>query len=163
MTRLYGRALRGERVVGSVPQGDWQTTTLIGAIRQSGVAAAMTIEGALDTVAFQTYIKEVLVPTLREGDIVVLDNLKPHKNQAVVRAIRKAGAGVWYLPPYSPDYNPIEKIWAKVKSYLRKAEARTTEAVWRAIEQALALVTPVDCQNCFQHCGYTATFECNLL
>jgi transposase len=163
LTRLYGRAARGERVVGSVPQDTWQTTTLVSAIRTRGVAASLLLPGALDAAAFQTYVQQVLVPVLRPGDIVVLDNLKAHKRKAVARAIRKVGAGVWYLPPYSPDFNPIEKVWAKVKAWLRKVEARTTEALWDAITQALQAVTAQDCQNSFAHCGYPATPVCELL
>src|SRR5262249_60361834 len=102
------------------------------------------------------------VPQLRPGDIVVLDRLGAHRGRAVARAIRKAGAGVWYLPPYSPDFNPIEQIWAKVKAYLRKAARRTTETLWDAIGEALALVTREDCQNCFDHCGYTDTNGCKM-
>jgi len=163
LTRLYGRAARGERVVDSVPHDAWQTTTLISAIRHQGVAASLVFPGATDAAAFQTYVEQVLVPVLRPGDIVVLDNLQAHKGKAVARAIRKVGAGVWYLPPYSPDFNPIEKIWAKVKAWLRKAEARTTEALWDAMAQALQAVTAQDCQNSFAHCGYPATPVCELL
>ena len=157
LTPLYGRAARGERVVGSVPYDAWQTTTLVSAIRQHGVAASLVFPGATDAAAFQTYVEDVLVPVLRPGDIVVLDNLTAHKGKAVARAIRKAGAGVWYLPPYSPDFNPIEKVWAKVKTCLRKAAARTTEQLWDAIARALQTVTAQDCQNSFAHCGYSAT------
>jgi transposase len=163
LSRLYGRAPVGERVVGSVPAARWRATTLIGAIRRDGVAAALAFEGATDEPAFRTFVERALVPELRPGDIVVLDNLKPHRAKAVARAIRKAGAGVWYLPPYSPDYNPIEKIWSKVKAYLRKAAARTTAALWEAIGQALERVTAQDCRNCFDHCGYPATIECKTL
>jgi transposase len=157
LTRLYGRAARGERVLGSVPQDTWQTTTLISAIRSKGVAASLVFPGATDTAAFMTYVKQVLVPVLRPGEIVVLDNLRVHKGKAVARALRQAGVGVWYLPPYSPDFNPIEKVWAKVKAWLRKAAARTTEALWDAMAQALQAVTAQDCQNSFAHCGYPAT------
>jgi transposase len=150
-------------VVGSVPQDTWQTTTLVSAIRTHGVAASLLLPGAVDADAFQTYVQQVLVPVLRPGDIVVLDNLKAHKRKAVARAIRKVGAGVWYLPPYSPDFNPIEKVWAKVKAWLRKAEARTTEALWEAFTQALQAVTAQDCQNSFAHCGYPATPVCEML
>jgi len=163
LTRLYGRAPRGVRCVDAVPQGTWETTTLVSAIRHDGVVAALTFAGATDEAAFRTYLDQILIPALRPGDIVVLDNLAVHRRPAVARALRKAGAGVWYLPPYSPDYNPIEKIWAKVKALLRQAGARTTEALWEAIAQALRAVTAQDCQNSFAHCGYPATPVCKTL
>ena len=119
----------------------------------------MTFEGATDEAAFLTFVRRVLVPCLRPGDIVVLDNLPAHKGRAVGRAIRRVGAGVWYLPPYSPDFNPIEKVWSKVKAHLRKAGARTTEALGEAITQALATVTAQDCRNSFRHCGYPGTLN----
>ena len=139
------------------------TTTLLSAIRRDGVAASLAFPGATDEMAFRTYLERVLVPALRPGDIAVLDNLGAHRVGAVARTIRKAGAGVWYLPPYSPDFNPIEKVWAKVKALVRKAKARTTEALWAAIAQALEAVTPEDCQGCFAGCGYHATPECETL
>jgi transposase len=157
LTRLYGRAPRGQRVRGSAPAGDWHTTTLLSAIRQDGVVGSLVYEGATDEAAFLTFLRQVLVPALRPGDIVVMDNLSAHKVKAVARVLRGAGLGVWYLPPYSPDFNPIEKVWAKVKALLRKAAARTTEALWEAITQALQDVTPRDCRNSFAHCGYPAT------
>jgi transposase len=163
MTRLYGRAPRGERVVGSVPQGHWKTTTLISAIRRAGVVASLVFEGPTDEAAFRAYITKVLVPAVRPGDIVVLDRLAVHRAGWVRRALRKAGAGVWYLPPYSPDFNPIEKVWAKVKAWLRKVGARVTEALWDAITRALETVTAQDCVNCFAHCGYPATPVCETL
>jgi transposase len=163
MTRLYGRAPRGQRLVESVPEARWETTTLLSAIRRDGVAASLEFRGATDEMAFRTYLDEVLVPCLRPGDIVVLDNLAAHRVGAVARTLRKAGAGVWYLPPYSPDLNPIEKVWAKVKAHVRKAKARTTEALWEAIAQALQTVTAQDCQACFASCGYHATPECETL
>jgi transposase len=163
LTRLYGRAFPGERVVGRVPQGNWRMTTLTSAIRHDGVIASVVFEGATDEAAFVTYVKQVLVPALRPGDIVVLDNLGAHRVSAVARAIRQAKAGVWYLPPYSPDFNPIEKIWSKVKAFLRRAEARTTETLWDTIGQALGTVTAQDCQHCFESCGYHATPECKPL
>jgi transposase len=163
LTRLYGRAPRGQRLVGAVPQGTWQTTTLISAIRQEGVIAPFVFRGATDEAAFRTYVEQVLVPALRPGDIVALDNLAAHRVPWVARRIRKAGAGVWYLPPYSPDFNPIEKIWAKVKARLRQAAARTTEALWDAIAEALRAVTAEDCANSFAHCGYPATPKCEML
>lgn len=163
LTRLYGRAPRGQRLVESVPEARWETTTLISAIRRGGVVGSLEFRGATDEMAFRTYVEEILVPALRPGDIVVLDNLAAHRIGAVARTIRKAGAGVWYLPPYSPDFNPIEKIWAKVKALVRKAKARTTEALWEAIARALEAVTPQDCQGCFAFCGYHATPECKTL
>lgn len=146
-----------------MPQAHWRMTTLIAAVRCTGLAAPLLFEGATDAAAFRTYVERVLVPALRPGDIVVLDNLAAHRVPWVARRIRKAGAGVWYLPPYSPEYNPIEKIWAKVKAQLRQAKARTTEALWQAIAAALAAVTPDDCNHCFAHCGYPATVECKAL
>jgi transposase len=163
MTRLYGRAPRGQRLVESVPEAHWQTTTLISAVRRDGVVASLEFPGATDALAFRTYIDRVLVPALRPGDIVVLDNLAAHRARGVARALRKAGAGVWYLPPYSPDLQPVEKIWAKVKALVRKAKARTTEALGEAIAQALQAVTPQDCQGCFASCGSHATPECETL
>jgi len=163
MTRRYGRAPRGERLVGSVPQAHWEMTTLVSAIRCDGVVASLVFPGSTDEVAFCTYVKQVLIPALRPGDIVVLDRLAAHKVRAVARAIRQAQAGVWYLPPYSPDFNPIEKIWAKVKALLRKAAARTRAALWEALGAALAAVTAADCQGCFAFCGYHATPECKPL
>lgn len=163
LTRLYGRAPRGARLIAAVPEAHWRTTSLVSAIRHDGVAAALAFEGATDEAAFLAFVRGQLVPALRPGDIVVLDNLAAHKVGAVARAIRRAGAGVWYLPPYSPDLNPIEKIWAKVKALLRTAAARTTAALWEAIGQALRAVTAQDCRNSFAHCGYHATPECNAL
>lgn len=163
LTRLYGRAPRGARLVDAVPHAHWRTTTLIAAIRRSGVLAPLVFEGATDETAFRAYVERVLVPVLRPGDIVVLDNLAAHRVGWVARRLRRAGAGVWYLPPYSPDYNPIEKVWAKVKAYLRRAKARATEALWRALGEALDQVTAADCRNSFTHCGYPATVECGTL
>jgi transposase len=163
MTRLYGRAPRGQRLVESVPEGTWETTTLVAAVRRGGVVGALEFPGATDAAAFRTYLDQVLLPALRPGDIVVLDNLAAHRVKAVARAVRKAGVGCWYLPPYSPDFSPIEKVWAKVKALVRKAKARTTEAVGAAITRALGAVTPQDCQGCFTFCGYHATPECEAL
>ncbi len=163
MTRRYGRAPRGQRLVEAVPEAHWEMTTLISAIRRDGVVGSLEFPGATDAMAFRTYLERVLVPALRPGDIVVLDNLAPHRVGAVARILRKAGAGVWYLPPYSPDLNPIEKIWSKIKALVRKAKARTREALWEAIARALEAITPEDCQGCFASCGYHATPECKAL
>lgn len=163
LTRLYGRAPKGERLYGAVPQGHWETTTLLAGLRTDAVVAPLVFKGATDEAAFLTYVDQVLLPELRPGDIVVMDNLAAHKGAGVARRIRRAGAGVWYLPPYSPDYNPIEKIWSKVKGHLRKVQARTTEALWSAVGPALEAVTAQECKNSFAHCGYPATFECQAL
>jgi transposase len=129
MTRLRGRAQRGQRVHGSAPQGHWHTTTMIGALRLDGSTACLTIEGATDTEVFYVYVRDILCPTLGAGDIVIMDNLSPHKSEPTLRLIRQAGATVLFLPAYSPDLNPIEKMWSKVKACLRSAEARTQPAL----------------------------------
>ena len=155
LTRLRGRAQRGERVHAAVPHGHWQTTTMIGALRLEGSGVCVTLEGATDTESFQAYIREALCPTLRPGDVVVLDNLSPHKSEPTLELITQAGALVRFLPPYSPDLNPIEKMWSKVKAYLRQAEARTQVALGEAITAALASVTGQDAMNWFASCGYS--------
>lgn len=154
MTRTHGRAPRGVRVVEKVPHGHWKTTTMISAVRTSGPFAAAVVGGATDTDVFLAYVEQALVPELREGEVVVMDNLSPHKHPRVRELIESAGARVLYLPPYSPDYNPIENMWSKVKSYLRSAAARTYEALLQAISAALAAITPEDCRGFFRHCGY---------
>jgi transposase len=154
LARLYGRAPRGERAVGRVPAARWETSTLIAAIRSDGVVGSLVFRGATDALAFRAYVDEVLVPALRPGDIVVLDNLKAHQAGAIARAIRKAGAGVWYLPPYSPDFNPIENAIAKVKAMLRKLAKRTVPELFDAIDEALNSVTSSDARAFIEHCGY---------
>ncbi len=154
MTRLRGRSERGERVHATAPAGHWQTTTMISSIRLNGRTAAIAIEGATDTEVFQVYIRDVLCPTLCPGDIVVMDNLSPHKNETTLGFIGKAGATVAFLPAYSPDLNPIELMWSKVKQFLRSAEARNWEVLVTAIATALATVTQQDAANWFAHCGY---------
>ena len=155
MTRLRGRAPRGERVHDSAPAGHWCTTTMISSVRLDATTACMTLEGATDTEAFRAYVRHFLVPTLRPGDVVILDNLSPHKNAATLDLIRQAGAHVQFLPAYSPDLNPIEKMWSKVKQSLRSAKARTPEELNAAIAQALASVTPSDAIGWFASCGYS--------
>lgn len=155
MTRRCGRAQRGQRVHASAPAGHWQTTTMLASIRLDGSTACMTIEGATDTAVFQTYVREVLCPALRPGDLVVMDNLSPHKHDPTMRLIEAAGAAVRFLPAYSPDLNPIEKMWSKVKQSLRSAEARTGEELQAAIAAALACVTAKDAINWFASCGYS--------
>jgi transposase len=151
MTRLYGRAPKGERVVGAVPQNYGAHVTRLGAL---GIQAMMTIEGATDGDVFLAYVKHVLAPTLQPGDIVVMDNLRAHKVDGVEQAIAGCGVRLVYLPPYSPDLSPIEPCWSKLKAYLRKAQARTREALEMAITQALATITAADAHGWFHHCGY---------
>ena len=154
MTRLYGRAPRGQRVVGSVPQNYGQNITMLAALSATGVEAVMTVEGATDGDVFRTYVRRVLAPTLSKGDIVVLDNLGAHKVEGVREVIEARGARLIYLPPYSPDLNPIERCWSKIKTALRAAKARTREALEVAISQALATVTELVARAWFKHCGY---------
>jgi len=154
MTRLRGRTQGGQRLVDSAPAGHWATTTLLSSVRLDGSTAAMVIEGATDAEVFLQYAQQVLTPSLRPGDIVVMDNLSPHKMPAVVAAIEACGALVWFLPPYSPDLNPIEKMWSKVKAFLRKAKARTLDALINAIRDALRNVTTTDILGWFKECGY---------
>jgi transposase len=155
MTRLYGRAAPGERVEGAVPGGHWKITSILGALRSSGICAVGCLEAAVDGASFLSYIQEVLVPTLQADDVVVLDNLGSHRVSGIQEAIEAVGAKVLYLPPYSPDLNPIEKCWSKLKQRLRSAAARTQEALWTAIEQAFAAVSIEDIRNWIASCGYT--------
>lgn len=155
MTRLRGRSPRGERLVCHAPHGHWCTTTMISSVRLDGTTACMTIDGATNTEVFRAYVREVLVPSLRAGDIVVMDNLGAHKNEQTIALIEQAGAEVRFLPAYSPDLNPIEMMWSKVKSRLRKAQSRTRPDLLAAISSALASVTPQDASGWFTHCGYS--------
>lgn len=155
MTRLRGRAPRGQRVHGSAPHGRWNVTTLLGALRLDGSTACLALEGATDVEVFATYVREVLAPMLRPGDVVIMDNLAPHKDSASLELITGRGAQVRFLPAYSPDLNPIEKMWSKIKSCLRSAEARTQPALHQAIGVALAKVTRQDAINWFASCGYS--------
>jgi transposase len=154
MARLYGRSPRGKRCVAPIPHGHWQTTTFVGALRASGMTAPMVLDGAMDGAAFELYVREMLVPTLSSGDIVVMDNLPAHKPARIRAAIEATGARLEYLPPYSPDLNPIEMAFAKLKAALRKAAARSLEALWTAIADALTTFTPQDCVNFFAAAGY---------
>ena len=154
MTRLYGRAFGGKRAVDTTPHGHWCTTTMISALRLDGSTADMVLDGATDGAAFLAYTREILTPSLRRGDIVVMDNLAAHKMPAVIATIEASGAEVWFLPPYSPDFNPIEKMWSKIKAYLRKVKARTKESLWQAIGDALKKVTASDALGWFKSCGY---------
>jgi transposase len=154
MTRRYGRAPQGERVVGAVPQNYGANVTMLAALGSQGVEAVMTIEGATDAEVFRVYVEQVLRPTLRPGDIVIMDNLRAHKAAGIREAIEQTGARLQYLPPYSPDLSPIERCWSKLKTALRTAKARTREALEHAIAQALATITAADARSWFHHCGY---------
>jgi transposase len=154
MTRRHGRALRGKRLVAAVPHGHWQTTTFIGALRSGGLTAPAVIDGAVNGDIFLAYIRQMLVPTLQPGDIVVMDNLSSHKVAGVREAIETAGAELRYLPPYSPDLNPIEQVFAKLKALLRKIAARSVEALWTAIGQLLSQFAPDQCANYLRNSGY---------
>lgn len=155
MTRLRGRAPRGERLHAKAPHGHWKTTTMISSVRLDGSSACMTIEGATDTLVFREYVRHVLCPSLRAGDVVILDNLMPHKSAETLALIEAVGASVRFLPAYSPDLNPIEKMWSKVKASLRAAQARTRAELETAIATALHSVTAHDAEGWFQSCGYT--------
>lgn len=155
MTRMFGRAPRGERVVGSAPHNYGPNVTMVGAMGTEGISAAMSFEGAMNGAIFRIFVEQVMAPTLKAGDVVVMDNLSAHKVSGIREAIEKTGARLLYLPPYSPDFSPIEQCWSKVKTWLRKAKARTVEALDQAIVDALAQVTISDAQGWFQHCGYS--------
>ena len=154
MVPVYGRSFDGKRLVDYAPHGHYQLTTVIGALRLDGVGACMTLDAALDALAFAAYVENFLAPSLREGDVVILDNLPSHHAAAVEQVIAARGARVLWLPPYSPDFNPIEKMWSKIKQFLRKAKARTHQDLIEAISQALKTVTPSDALGWFQSCGY---------
>jgi len=154
LARLRGRALKGQRCRAAVPHGHWKTTTFTGALRVDGMTAPMVLDGPMNRIAFQAYIEQVLVPTLHRGDTVIMDNLPAHKGAEVRWAIEAAGATLRYLPPYSPDFNPIENAFSKLKAILRKAAARTIENLWDVIRDALPQFTPKDCANYFTAAGY---------
>ena len=155
LTRLRGRAPRGQRVHASTPQGHWQTTTLIGWLRLEGSTACLAIKGTTDTEVFRAYVRHLLCPTLHPGDVVVLDNLAPHKSNPTLSLIAETSAAPRSLPAYSPELNPIEKMWSKVKACLRTSEARTPPALVQAIASALGAVTRQDAINWFASCGYS--------
>jgi transposase len=154
MARRYGRAPRGERCRAPVPHGHWKTTTFVGALRLEGMTAPMTLDGAMNGAAFLAYVEQVLAPTLKSGDIVVMDNLPAHKLSSVREAIETTGAELRFLPPYSPDFNPIELAFSKVKTFLRKAAARSLPDLWDAIRDAIDAITPSDCRSYFTATGY---------
>jgi transposase len=154
MARLRGRAPKGKRLRAGSPHGHWKTTTFVAGLRLDGIAAPMVLDGPINRTAFQAYVDQVLVPELRPGDIVIMDNLGSHKGPDVRRAIEAAGASLLYLPPYSPDFNPIENAFAKVKALLRKAAERTVGALWDRIGIILDAFSPAECANYFKAAGY---------
>lgn len=156
MTRLYGRAPGGQRCVDKTPHGHWGAMTMISAIRDCGVMerASVVVDGSMDGPTFLAYVQQCLVPALQPGDVVVMDNLRSHKVAGVREAIEAAGCDLWYLPAYSLDFNPIEKLWSKVKSWLRRVSAKTFETVSAAMGDALRAVAGDECSNYFTSCGY---------
>ena len=154
MAPLRGWGPKGQRLVGRAPHGRWRTLTFLAALRSDRLTAPYVFDGPINGVRFQAYVEQVLVPTLQPGDIVVMDNLGSHKAKAVRRAIRGAGAQLFFLPPYSPDLNPIEQVFAKLKHLLRRAQERTTEDTWRRIGTLLDLFQPQECRNYLVNAGY---------
>ncbi len=154
MARLRGRSLKGQRLNAAIPWGHWKTTTFVAGLRTTGLTAPMVLDGAMNGAAFKAYVEQVLAPTLGPGDIVVMDNLSSHKVAGVREAIKMTGAFLLYLPPYSPDLNPIELAFAKLKALLRKAAARSVDELWRVIANLLDEFTPHECTNFFRHAGY---------
>ena len=154
MARLRGRAPRGERLVSKVPHGHWKTTTFVAGLRSTALTAPCVIDGPMNGSAFLAYIEQILAPSLKSGDIVVMDNLSAHKVPGVRDAIEAAGARLFYLPPYSPDLNPIEQLFAKLKARLRKAAERSVEGLWTRIGDLLDAFEPPECANYFRNAGY---------
>ncbi len=154
MARRYGRAPRGERCRAPVPHGHWKTTTFVGALRLEGMTAPMVLDGAMHGAAFLAYVEQVLAPTLIPGEIVIMDNLPAHKSVAVRHAIEAAGAELRFLPPYSPDFNPIEMAFSKLKAFLKKTAARTIDDLWDAIAKGIDTFTPKECESYFAAAGY---------
>lgn len=159
MTRLRGRAPIGQRLRAKIPHGHWKTTTLIAALCTSGIHCSTVVDGAINADVFEAFVKQVLLPQLRRGDVVVLDNLSSHKRAGIRELIEGARATVLFLPPYSPDLNPIEMIFSKIKQLLRSMACRTREALWNAMQSILNKVTASDAANCFSHCGYTLQMD----
>jgi len=156
MTRTHGRCARGKRLISKVPHGHWRTLTFLAALRCDRIEAPCVIDGPINGRSFLAYVEQFLVPTLTPGDIVIMDNLGSHKGQAVRKAIRAAGAKLFFLPPYSPDLNPIEQVFAKLKTLLRKADERTVEATWQRIGSLLSRFSPTECANYLINAGYAS-------
>ncbi len=154
MARRYGWSPRGERLVDAAPHGHWKTTTFLAGLRSSGIVAPLVLDGPMTGEAFLAYVRQFLAPELKPGDVVVMDNLAAHKVAGVAEAVRAVGASILYLPPYSPDLNPIEQVFAKLKALLRKAAARTREALWTTIGSLFDAFSPAECRNYLQNSGY---------
>jgi transposase len=154
MTRRYGRAKRGHRLVAAVPHGHWKTTTFVGALRCDGLTAPMVIDGAINGDLFLAYVEQVLAPTLKPGDVVIMDNLQVHKIAGVRDAIAAAGATLLFIPPYSPDFNPIELAFSKLKALLRAKAIRSAETLWKTLGGLCGSFSPAECANYFRHDGY---------
>jgi transposase len=155
MTRLRGRAPRGQRLIDKTPHGHWKTTTLIAALGIEGMRCSTVVDGAVNGDVFEAFVEQVLVPELHTDDVVIMDNLSSHKRQQIRKLIEAAGAHLVFLPPYSPDLNPIEMIFAKLKQLLRSLACRTKQALWQAMQSVLDQVNSTDAINCYKHCGYT--------
>jgi transposase len=156
MAPLRGRCRRGERLIGRAPHSHWKTTTFVAGLRCNEITAPFVIEQAMNGVIFKTYVERCLAPTLSPGDIVIMDNLSSHKVEGIRAAIERTGAVLMYLPPYSPDLNPIEQVFAKLKALLRKAAARSTAALWDKIGELLASYSPAECGNYLRNAGYAS-------
>jgi transposase len=159
MTRLRGRAPRGQRLLDKTPHGHWKTTTLIAALGIHGVRCSTVVDGAVNGDVFEAFVEQVLIPDLRPGDVVIMDNLSSHRRPRVRELIEHAAARLVFLPAYSPDLNPIEMIFAKAKQLLRSMACRSRDALWSAMQSVLDHVTPSDAANCFKHCGYTLQMD----
>jgi transposase len=157
MARIRGRAPKGERCRAGIPHGHWKTTTFTGALRLTGMTAPMVLDGAMNGAAFLAYVEQVLAPTLSPGDVVIMDNLPAHKASGIREAIEATGATLRYLPPYSPDFNPIENAFSKLKALMRARAERTIDALWTAVGEVIDLFTPAECANYFAACGYDPT------
>lgn len=156
MTRRFGRCPRGQRLLAAVPHGHWKTSTFVAALRTSGLTAPLVIDGAMNGEVFRAYVEQVLAPTLAPGEIVIMDNLGSHKVAGVREAIEAQGANLWYLPPYSPDLNPIEQAFSKIKHWMRQAQKRTIEDTWRHIGHLVQDIQPRECANYFANAGYAS-------
>ncbi|MDQ0513241.1 transposase [Angulomicrobium amanitiforme] len=156
MAPLYGWGQKGKRLRGFAPHGHWKTLTFLGALRVDALTAPCVFDGPINGACFRAYVEQVLVPTLKPGDIVIMDNLGSHKSEAVRHLIRAAGARLWFLPPYSPDLNPIEQAFAKIKHWMRKAQKRTIEDTWRHVGELVHAIDPTECANYLKNAGYAS-------